>query len=187
MVELLPKAMNSIGAKVQGIFTGVVNTVKGALRNVLQFIANGVNFVGNNVNKLIASFNRLPGARVPYVPILNIPAFARGGYHKGGLRMVGENGPEVEATGPARIWNARQTANMLRASGGMAGGMASSSAGGSVTIGAPVVNITTGPVMQAEGQTWVTLADLERSNMQTAEQVFAMLKTPAGRRAVGIA
>lgn len=39
---------------------------------------------------------------------LNIPGFASGGMHMGGLRVVGEHGPEIEATGPARIWTADQ-------------------------------------------------------------------------------
>jgi hypothetical protein len=47
-----------------------------------------------------------------------VPAFAAGGYHTGGLRLVGENGPELESTGPARIWNANQTAAMMRGAGG---------------------------------------------------------------------
>ena len=42
-----------------------------------------------------------------------IPGFAAGGFHGGGLRLVGENGPEIEATGPSRIFNAGQTADML--------------------------------------------------------------------------
>lgn len=33
------------------------------------------------------------------------PKFAAGGTHKGGFRMVGENGPEVEYTGPSQIIN----------------------------------------------------------------------------------
>jgi len=37
-----------------------------------------------------------------------LPAFASGGMHNGGLRMVGERGWEIEATGPARIWNQQQ-------------------------------------------------------------------------------
>lgn len=32
----------------------------------------------------------------------------------GGLRIVGEKGPEIEATGPSRIYNARQTLDMLQ-------------------------------------------------------------------------
>jgi tape measure domain-containing protein len=46
-----------------------------------------------------------------------VAAFASGGYHLGGLRIVGENGPELEATGPARIWNASDTRAMLAGGG----------------------------------------------------------------------
>lgn len=44
---------------------------------------------------------------------LNIPGFASGGDHGGGWRVVGENGPELEATGPSRIFNASQTRSIL--------------------------------------------------------------------------
>lgn len=47
-----------------------------------------------------------------------IPAFATGGWHTGGMRLVGENGPELEVTGPARYWNASQTAAMFGGGGG---------------------------------------------------------------------
>jgi hypothetical protein len=39
--------------------------------------------------------------------------FAMGGYHTGGLRMVGERGPELEATGPSRIFSSKQTSKMF--------------------------------------------------------------------------
>lgn len=45
-----------------------------------------------------------------------VPAFASGGLHAGGVRIVGENGPELEVTGPSRIYNAAQTANILSGS-----------------------------------------------------------------------
>jgi hypothetical protein len=32
----------------------------------------------------------------------------------GGLRMVGERGPELEATGPSRIFSTKQTAELFR-------------------------------------------------------------------------
>ncbi|MFC3180450.1 hypothetical protein [Cypionkella sinensis] len=51
----------------------------------------------------------------------NARGFAAGGMHAGGLRIVGENGPELEATGPSRIFNASQTERMLRG-GSNAGG-----------------------------------------------------------------
>jgi hypothetical protein len=41
------------------------------------------------------------------------PAFAGGGTFAGGLRIVGEHGPELEATGPSRIFNADQTRGLL--------------------------------------------------------------------------
>jgi len=40
-------------------------------------------------------------------------AFANGGFHTGGMRLVGEYGPELEATGPARYYSASQTQSML--------------------------------------------------------------------------
>jgi hypothetical protein len=58
-----------------------------------------------------------------------VPKFAAGGDFMGGLRLVGENGPELEMTGPSRIFNAGQTKNIL-------------SGGRSASINyAPVINI----------------------------------------------
>ena len=51
---------------------------------------------------------------------LRIPGFATNGQHGGGWRIVGERGPELEATGPARYYPAAQTQPM-RAGGGAGG------------------------------------------------------------------
>jgi hypothetical protein len=48
---------------------------------------------------------------------IKVPGFAAGGSFGGGLRMVGENGPELEVTGPSRIYDARTTAAMLNGGG----------------------------------------------------------------------
>ena len=45
---------------------------------------------------------------------LGVPGYASGGYHSGGLRLVGENGPELEVTGPSRIYNTQQTLGMVQ-------------------------------------------------------------------------
>jgi len=45
--------------------------------------------------------------------LTGVPGFATGGDHAGGWRIVGENGPELEATGAARIFNAGQTRQIL--------------------------------------------------------------------------
>lgn len=49
---------------------------------------------------------------------LGIPAYANGGDHAGGLRLVGEKSWEIEATGPSRIWNPQQLGDALRGGGG---------------------------------------------------------------------
>ena len=43
----------------------------------------------------------------------SVAAFASGGFHTGGLRIVGERGPELELTGPSRIFSAEQTRQIL--------------------------------------------------------------------------
>ncbi|WP_153117366.1 tape measure protein [Rhodocyclus tenuis] len=42
-----------------------------------------------------------------------LPAFASGGDFTGGIRLVGEYGPELEVTGPSRIYSASQTRDLL--------------------------------------------------------------------------
>lgn len=65
--------------------------------------------------QMMSAIFKLPGmgSLASGIGGLLVPGFAAGGSHKGGLRIVGENGPELEATGPSRIWNADQTRNML--------------------------------------------------------------------------
>jgi tape measure domain-containing protein len=45
--------------------------------------------------------------------INNIPRYAAGGAHMGGVRMVGERGPELEVTGPSQIHSNASTMEML--------------------------------------------------------------------------
>lgn len=49
-----------------------------------------------------------------------IPAYAAGGDHFGGFRVVGEFGREIEATGPAKYYSASKTAEMLNGGGNSA-------------------------------------------------------------------
>lgn len=44
--------------------------------------------------------------------------YATGGMHSGGFRMVGERGPELESTGPARYFSAEKTRGMMTGGGG---------------------------------------------------------------------
>lgn len=58
-------------------------------------------------NQFITDVNKALGLTT------TIKAYAAGGHHPGGLRLVGEQGPELEVTGPARIYSADQTRAML--------------------------------------------------------------------------
>ncbi|MCR5875175.1 hypothetical protein LRS10_13840 [Phenylobacterium sp. J426] len=64
--------------------------------------------------------------------------YARGGFHPGGLRLVGEEGAEIEATGPARYYSAAETSRMLK--GGSAGADLSRAADLVVTALGPHLN-----------------------------------------------
>ncbi|TWO71910.1 hypothetical protein FN976_07925 [Caenimonas sedimenti] len=48
----------------------------------------------------------------------SVPGYAGGGSHGGGLRLVGERGPELEYTPPSYIFNAQDTFAMMRGGGG---------------------------------------------------------------------
>lgn len=74
-------------------------------------IGHAVEQVGNVVEDVVS------GVSDAIASIGHIFGFAEGGDHQGGLRIVGENGPELEATGPSRIWDANTTASMLRSGG----------------------------------------------------------------------
>lgn len=60
-----------------------------------------------------AAFNRSVATLIGAPQPTAIPAFANGGVHMGGIRLVGEDGPEIEVTGNSRISNARQTQSIL--------------------------------------------------------------------------
>lgn len=66
-------------------------------------------------SQMLADIASFPVSEIrDWVSANNLPAFAFGGDHSGGIRLVGENGPEIESTGPSRIFNASQTRGMLQ-------------------------------------------------------------------------
>jgi Ca2+-binding EF-hand superfamily protein len=64
----------------------------------------------DSANKIIDSLEAL---RQQIISLGGVPTFAEGGLHAGGLRLVGENGPELEVTGPARYWSSAETAQLF--------------------------------------------------------------------------
>ena len=166
---------NWIGGLFSSIWQGLTSGVKAAFRGVLQYIANQINTVGRAINFLIGAFNKLPGPDIPMVPTLTVPAFAKGGYvNQATLAMVGEGGGEYII--PASRMAQASASYLAGARGGavLQGG------------GSPQINVQTGPVLQQDGQRYVTLSDLEKAMRATAEGVIGRMRTPAARYATGI-
>jgi hypothetical protein len=95
---------------IRGAFDGLFDDPQAALKDLSKQLAMMALYQG-----LAQGFPSIFGAggAVP----LGIPGFASGGMHRGGLRIVGENGPELEATGPSMIY----PASALRGMGGGGG------------------------------------------------------------------
>ena len=69
---------------------------------------------GIGSSSIDAAMGWAKGTSLKWATDNGLPAFAAGGMHAGGIRLVGETGPELEVTGPSRIWSASQTRAMLQ-------------------------------------------------------------------------
>lgn len=179
-------AGNAVQA-IKSVFISIGAVIKGALNGVLRGIFNAVNGAINNINSLIGRANALSakvkGPQLPTLPTLSVPQFAKGGVVSGPtLAMVGEGG-EPEYIIPASKM-ARASMNFLN--GARGGAVIPAYANGDFVGGSAQINVTTGPVMQQNGQQYVTLADLEKAMRKTADGIYSSLRTPAGRNAVGV-
>jgi hypothetical protein len=189
-IKWIGDAWQSIGKSFQdyvvkplgNAWNAVINTGKAAVRGFLQNIANSINTVAGLINRLISAYNRLPAPDIPLIPQVTVPAFAKGGYVGGGtLALVGEAGPEYII--PERKM-AQASMNYLN--GARGGAVIPAYAQGGYIGGNAQINVTTGPVMQQGGQQYVSMADLEKAMRKTADGIYASLRTPAGRYAVGV-
>jgi hypothetical protein len=181
--QLLPDAMKKTGDMVSSVWTGIINSVKDVFRSMLNFIVSGINTAVNAINYLIDGYNRIPVvADIPRLGVLSVPAFAEGGIvSKPTLAMVGEGGEREYIIPESKM--AATAANYLSSAGSNA--VTAGSGGSSGSGGVPSINITTGPVMQMDGEQYVTIYDLERAMQMTADGVYKSLRTSAGRYAVG--
>ena len=190
------KTANTAATAVRSVFVGMAAAIKGVMNGVLRGVFNQVNGAIENINRLIRAANNLSakvrGPQLPTLPTLSVPQFAKGGYvGQGTLAVVGEAGPEYIVPERKAAAFAMNYLNGARggaaipafANGGFVGG---GSASGGFVGGNAQINVTTGPVMQQGGQQYVSIADLERAMRKTADGVYASLRTPAGRRAVGV-
>jgi phage-related protein len=186
LIQLLPDAMRKAADFVVSVWTGLVDSVKGVINSLLRSVANAVNSVGSMVNTLIRAFNNLPGPNIPLVPTFSIPEFAKGGVvDKATLAMIGEGG-EREYIVPESKMAAASSRYLAGARGSGVIPTSSSGGGGAVNSSqAPVINITTGPLMQFDGEEWVSRGDFEKGLQQVADAVLGRMRTPSARIALG--
>lgn len=169
----LQEGMQKAVSFVRGIWDGMIKSIRGVINSFLSGWANAINSAINGVNRLIAAFNRLPGPDIGLIPNMSVPQFAEGGVvDRPTLAMVGEGG-EREYIIPESKMGAAASAYL-------------SGARGASVLGPSTINVTTGPVLQQQGQTYVTMADLQRAMRATEAGTLARIRTPAGRSALGI-
>lgn len=94
----------SAEATIQGMYRTMIGHAADAagLQFWLQQAANGTSLA--DIGNAIAGS---PEAQA------KVRGYASGGDHAGGWRIVGEYGPELEATGPARIFSASETSSLM--------------------------------------------------------------------------
>jgi hypothetical protein len=167
------QAWQNAGQFISGLWSGIINNLKQMVRNFIIGFIGAINAAIRAVNTLIANFNRLPGPDLPFIGQVPVPKFAEGGVvDRPTLAMVGEGG-EREYIIPE--------SKMAGAAAAYLGG-----ARGASVVGPSTINVTTGPVLQQQGQNWVTMADLQQAMRATEAATLQRIRTPAGRAALGI-
>lgn len=189
VIRGLQSAFSSLVKVITSPFKSGVDAIKNLFRSLLQFVASGINKATSGIRGLISSYNSIPTLPdVPNIPTVSVPAFAAGGIvSQPTLAMVGERGREYIIPEDKM---AQAAANYL--SGVRGDGVIPAFANGG-TAGAPVgggaanttVQITTGPVLQQDGQRYVTIGDLERALQDYGAQIFRNSRSYGGRRYQG--
>jgi hypothetical protein len=183
----LVRIFNRLAEALRAPFLAAANLVRGIVNQMLNGIGNAINAVVRAINNLIQGANRGLAAlnlpQIPFVPQVPIPQFADGGMVSGPtLAMVGEGGepeyivPQSKASGFAANWMAgrRGAAAIPRF------------AEGGVVVPATSINIQTGPVLQQDGQRYVTINDLEGAMQTVVSTILGNGRTAGGRRFAGV-
>lgn len=189
IVKGLSSSFANLGKAISTPFEKAISFIKSIVNNLLQFVANGVNSAIRAVNSAITAYNRLPTPDISTAPEVNVPQFAAGGVVNGPtLAMVGEGGEPEYIVPQSKM--AKASANYLSgmrgrsvipafADGGVVGPMGGGGAANTT------VQITTGPVLQQDGQRYVTIGDLERALSDFGTQIFRNSRSYGGRRYQG--
>jgi hypothetical protein len=151
-----------------------------------------INGAISGINKLVAGANRaLSALKLPNIPTVSevrLPRFAAGGVvDKPTVALVGEGREREYIVPESKMGRAalnylmgKRGDAVLRNEGGRTGRASASQ--GNTTI-----QVQTGPVMQQDGQRYVTIEDLERSLTSLASNLLGNSRSYAGRRYQGLA
>lgn len=90
------------------------STANGNLQNIYD-VATSNGFTSSQLAGLAqqAGYNVSATDIQSWAASQGLPTFAEGGMHTGGMRLVGENGPELEVTGASYIMDAQRTSKLL--------------------------------------------------------------------------
>lgn len=181
VVQGISNAFKQLGSFITAPFRTALGFVRSVMRDLLTYVASGINRAIGVVNRLIGAYNRLPAPDIPLVPNVSVPAFAEGGtVNKPTLALVGEGGQREYIIPESRM--AQASANYLAGSRGNAVLSDRNGAGGGLSI-----QIQTGPVLQQNGQNWVSVRDMEQALNTLADSLLSNNRTPGGRRYQGVA
>ena len=175
---------------VTGLFAGIGKALKTPLDGIALIFSNTLRLVfkslENSFNGFVLKYNELVAklknsafggilGLIPTIPLLNLPKFAKGGIvNRPTVAMVGEGG-ESEYIIPESKMDKALNRFMAKSQGITAGG-------GDVSI-----NITTGPVVEMNGEQYVTVSDMQAAMQATAKGVLGSLRNPSTRISLGLA
>jgi len=170
------------GAKaVKNVWNGLINWIKGVLDRAFGWINRLVQQI-----KKVTSLGRGGGGSRSRSTATR--AMAAGGVLDGPeLVLAGEAGreyfiPESKMTAASKNWLSGKRGGAVIPAFAQGGVVGSSGATG----GAPNIHIQTGPVLQQQGQQFVTLSDLEGALQTFSKSVFGNSRTTGGRRFQGV-
>lgn len=177
LANALRAPFEAVGRMIRGVVNGILNGIGSAMRSVI----NAINYLIQGANFALSRL-RLPS--IPYLPVPQIPQFAAGGVvGQPTLAVVGEGGEREYIIPESKM--ARASANYMAGARG-ASVIPAFASGGVVGPGSATVNIQTGPVLQQQGERYVTVADLERALQTMAVTLLTNNRSAGGRRFAGI-
>jgi phage-related protein len=202
MIKNISGAFQSVKDFITKPFEIAMQTIRGIVNGILNGINNAISNVINAINKIIQGANqalaRLNLPQIPYLPIPQLPKFAKGAVVNGPtIAMVGEGGqreyiiPESKMAGASANYMAGARGSAVIpafANGGIVGRSNSSNKSFTATRIKPQVNIQTGPIIQMNNTNYVTTQDLGRAVQSSIQQTLKILRNDINiRNQMGIA